>query len=249
MRHALAPLPYNYTALQPWIDEHTMHIHYDCHHQACVDALNRVEARLAAARPPAAPQTDFLLIRYLQELAAVYAAEHLLHCLYWENMGPGQGGQPRDELADQIAQDFGSFAAFKSQFYGAATSLDAGGWAALVWQADRRQLAIVATESPRPHAATAGGALLVLDMCEHAYYLRYQNRRGEYAYNWWNIVNWSCVARRFAAATSPRPRATASRAAQPFASGRRYRDVPTTTAGHEDSEPRVLEPAPAAGVR
>jgi Fe-Mn family superoxide dismutase len=245
MRHVLSPLPYDYAALQPWIDEQTMRIHHDCHHQASVDALNTVEARLAAARRAGAqPQLDFVLLRYLQQLTTLYAAEHLLHCLFWENMGPGQGGQPRDELADQVAQDFGSFAAFKSEFYAAATSLEAGGWALLVWQPGREQLAIVAAESQRLHTAWVGPALLALDMCEHAYYLKYQHRRSEYAYNWWNTVNWSCVARRFATATHTGPRTADSRASQSLNSKRRHRHAPPATIAHG-----VPHPGPAAGAR
>ncbi len=178
--------------------------------------MNAVAARIAAARTTAAQQGgDFILIRYLQQLTAVYAAEQALHSLFWENMGPNQGGQPTDELADQIAQDFGSFATFKLEVCAAATSLEAGGWVILAWQPKREQLAIRTAESHQLQTEWIGAALLVLDMYEHAYYLKYQNRRAEYAHNWWNTVNWSCVAGRFAALThagAPAHRARRSRA-------------------------------------
>lgn len=174
-----------------------MRIHYNCHHRAYVDALNAVEARLEVARESG----DFRLIRYLQQLIASYASDHFLHSIFWEVMGPNQGGQPRDDLADQIAEDFGSFAAFKSQFSLTATSLDGSGWVILAWQPGGQRLALLAAESHQLQPERAVAAVLVLDMCEHAYYLKYQHRRAEYAHNWWNTVNWARVAQRFAAAT------------------------------------------------
>ncbi len=194
--HALPPLPYDYSALQPWISEQTMRIHHDAHHRACVDALNATEARLGSERHT----LDFVLIRHLQRLVALHASEHFLHCLFWEVMGPNQGGQPRDELADQIGEDFGSFAAFKSQFCIAATSLDSGGWVVLAWQRGSEQLTLRTVERHQPQSECDIDTLLVLDVCEHAYYLQYQNRQVEYVHNWWNSVNWPQVARRFAVA-------------------------------------------------
>jgi Fe-Mn family superoxide dismutase len=237
--YALPQLPYDYGDLQPWIDERTMRVHHDCHHQASVDALNGVEIQLEAARV-AQRNPDVLLVRYLQQLVNMYAADHILHSLFFENMGPNQGGRPRDELADQIAQDFGSFATFKSEFCAAATSLDNGGWTILVWQPGRERLAIVAAEAQRLQAAWVGPALLVLDMCEHAYYLKYQNRRIEYAHNWWNTVHWSCVARRFGTATHPGVSSAESRAAQPKPKRRDRHALPTP---HD----RVAHARPFAG--
>jgi len=196
--HALPPLSYDYGALQPWIDEQTVRIHHGYHHLRCVEALNGAQERLTAAWQSG----DFHLIRYFQRLVALHGSEHSLHKLFWEIMGPNQGGQPRGELADQITEDFGLFATFKSQFSAAATSLEAGGWAVLTWQPWNQQLAIVDEESQRLHAERETGVLLALDVSEHAYYLRYQHRRAEYVHNWWNTVNWPRVAERFSLATS-----------------------------------------------
>jgi Fe-Mn family superoxide dismutase len=192
IRHAVPSLPYDYAALEPWVDELTMRIHHGGHHRTTVETLNAAEAQLALARRAG----DFVLARYLQQRFALSAAEHTLHCLFWQSMAPNEGGAPRDDLADQISEDFGSFVGFKSEFSAAANSLESTGWAILAWQNER--LGIVAAESHRLQTEWVNAAILVLDMSEHAYYLRYQNRRGEYAHNWWNTVNWPRAARRFA---------------------------------------------------
>ena len=194
--HALPPLSYDYAALQPWIDEQTVRIHHDYHHHRAVEALNSAQDHLNAAWQSG----DFQLIRYYQRQVALHGSEHFLHKLFWEIMGPNQGGQPRGELADQIAEDFGFFTTFKSQFSAAATSLEAGGWVVLIWQPWSQQLAIVDQDSRRLHAQWETPAVLALDVSEHAYYLRYQHRRAEYVHNWWNTVNWPRVAERFSRA-------------------------------------------------
>jgi Fe-Mn family superoxide dismutase len=208
MKYVLSPLPYEYSSLQPWIDAQTMRIHHDYHHMRCVDGLNATQARLAVAWQSG----DTSLMRYFQRVLALYESAHFLHELFWQIMGPNQGGQPAGELADQIEQDFGSFATFKAQFSAAASSLDGGGWVVLAWQGWSRQLVVRTAELDRLQPSWDSVALLVLDVSEHAYYLKYQNRRAEYVHNWWNIVNWPNVAQRFAASTTNKSFLTHNRA-------------------------------------
>jgi len=196
-RHELPALPYPYDALQPWIDEQTMRLHHDYHHRMWVDELNAAQDRLVATWHSG----DAALVRYFQRLVSIYQSEHALHGLFWEIMGPNQGGKPAGELAEQIAQDFGSFGALKARFSRVANSLRAAGWAVLVWQPWHWQLAIMSGDSYSLQTGAGGTALLALDVWEHAYYLRYQHRRAEYVHNWWNTVNWGRVAERFAAAS------------------------------------------------
>ena len=200
--HILPPLPYDYNALQPWIDEATLRLHYE-YHRARVDALNNTEARLAIERG----RTDFAWLAHLQQVVAARTSEHLMHCIFWEIMAPNQGGVPRDALADQIRDDFGSFASFKSLFCATAAATEIAEWIALVWQPTSDRLAIRTVDCQQLHGWWDVGIVLVLDVSEHAYYLQYHNRRAEYVHNWWNTVNWPRVAQRFTAASQPWPRA------------------------------------------
>jgi superoxide dismutase, Fe-Mn family len=196
MRHQLTPLPYEYNALQPWIDEQTMRVHHAKHHQKYVDNLNAAEEKLAVARA----NGDFGLIRYFERLVAFNGSGHFLHSIFWTIMGPDQGGEPHDELAEQIVRDFGSFANFKAQFSAAAVGVEASGWGILGWQPQGKQLVILAAEDHQNQTQWGVTPILVLDVWEHAYYLKYQNRRTEYVHNWWNVVNWRKVADFFIAA-------------------------------------------------
>ncbi len=207
IQHALPALPYDYTALKPWIDDLTMQIHHDYHHRQCVDALNAAQEQLVAAWQ----RGDFSLIRHFQRLVAWHETSHFLHSVFWETMGPNQGGHPEGELADQISQDFGSFPSFKSRFSAAASSIQDGGWVVLAWHPGTEQVVICAAERHCLPVECGSSVLLVLDVCEHAYYLKYQNRRGEYVHNWWNTVNWPRVAQRFAVAAQRRVEAVAVR--------------------------------------
>lgn len=192
--HLLPPLPYEYSALEPWVDAQTMRTHHDYHHQKWVDELNNVQAHIDELWKSG----DSVLIGHLQEQVALALSEHLLHRLFWEIMGPNQGGQPRGALSEQIVEDFGSFANFKSRFSAVANSSETGGWVILAWQPWNRQLGIVDARRQRLHAGSEDRAvLLVLDVWEHAYYLKYQHRRAEYVHNWWNVVNWPGVGERF----------------------------------------------------
>jgi len=200
-RHVLPPLPYDYSALRPWIDEPTLRLHYD-YHRTRVAALNAAEERLARERS----NPDFSWLGHLQQLVAMRTAEHMMHCLFWEIMGPNQGGAPHDALVEQIRDDFGSFAAFKSAFSATAAAVEPAEWVSLVWQPTNDRLAIRTVDYQQMHGWWAVGIVLVLDVSEHAYFLQYHTRRAEYVHNWWNTVNWPRVAQRFTAATQPWPR-------------------------------------------
>jgi len=192
-RHALPPLPYEYDALEPYIDERTMRLHHDVHHRAYVDALNRAEAALSRARR----HRDWTALNYWQRQLAFNGSAHFLHSIFWSNMHPNGGGRPTDEgLMKQIERDFGSFDAFRAHFTEAANALDGSGWVLLVWQPMAEKLEILQTEQHHCPAQWTAIPVLVLDLWEHAYYMQYRTRRPDYIESWWNVVNWPGVARR-----------------------------------------------------
>jgi Fe-Mn family superoxide dismutase len=199
MAFEVPPLPYAYDALEPHIDEQTMHLHHDKHHQAYVDKLNAaVDGTDWAAR------TIEDVVANLGDLPAEIQGPvrnngggHLNHTLFWEAMGPGKGGAPTGELAAAIDAAFGSFAAFQEQFEAAGVARFGSGWAWLV--KDGGELKVVSTANQDSPLTDGQTPLLGNDVWEHAYYLRYQNRRPEYLKAWWNVVDWDVVAARFAA--------------------------------------------------
>ncbi len=196
MRYELPPLPYPYDALEPHIDEQTMKLHHDLHHKSYVDGLNKALDQLQAAREGG----DFGLVKHWEREAAFHGSGHFLHSIFWQNMGPQKGGEPSGDLASQITKDFGSFEAFKKQFTAAAGAVEGSGWAMLVWEPTAGQLEVLTAEKHQNLTQWGVRPLLVLDVWEHAYYLKYQNKRAAYVEAWWNVVNWSDVAARFAKA-------------------------------------------------
>jgi len=191
--HKLPPLPYAYNALEPHIDEATMRIHHDKHHQTYVDDLNKAELKLAEARR----KNDFELVKHWERELAFNGAGHYLHTLFWDTMTPRGGGKPTGALADQIARDFGSFDAFKRQFSEAAGKVEGGGWAILVWSPRAHRLEILTAEKHQNLSQWDNVPILPLDVWEHAYYLKHQNKRPDYVKDWWNVVNWPYAAARF----------------------------------------------------
>lgn len=191
--HRLPPLPYPYDALEPYIDETTMRLHHDKHHQSYVDGLNRAEKKMLEARR----KQDFELIKHWEREAAFHGAGHYLHTIFWEAMSPEGGGSPGGALGAQIKRDFGSFEAFKKHFSHAAEQVEGGGWAILVWSPRSRRLEILQAEKHQNLSQWDVVPLLPLDVWEHAYYLKYNNRRADYIDAWWNVVNWPYVAERF----------------------------------------------------
>jgi Fe-Mn family superoxide dismutase len=196
MKYTLPELPYAYDALEPYYDEQTVRIHHDMHHKAYVDGLNNALAKLAEARD----KGDYALIKHWEKELAFQGSGHVLHTLFWENMTPKSSGTPSGALLQQIEKDFSSFDAFQKQFSAAAGAVEGSGWAVLGWQPQLGQLLITQVEKHQDLTVWGIVPLLILDVWEHAYYLKYQNRRAEWIKAWWNIVNWEIVEKRFESA-------------------------------------------------
>jgi len=201
MPHTLPALPYDFAALEPHIDAQTMQIHHGKHHQAYVNNLNA-----ALDKHPELHQKS--LDDLLKGIASVpedirtavrnNAGGHHNHSLFWTVMAPKAGGEPSGALADAIKKAFGDFAKFKESFAAAGTGRFGSGWAWLTAAGGKVEISNSANQdSPLMDGKTP---ILGLDVWEHAYYLKYQNRRPDYIAAWWNVVNWAEVARRFAAA-------------------------------------------------
>lgn len=191
--HKLPPLPYPYNALEPFIDEKTMRIHHDKHHQTYVDDLNKAEKKLKDARSSG----NFDLVKHWERELAFNGAGHYLHTIFWDIMTPEGGGEPSGALAAQIKQDFGSFDAFKKHFSAAAEKVEGGGWAILVWSPRARRLEILQAEKHQNLSQWDVVPLLPLDVWEHAYYLKHQNNRKAYIEDWWHVVNWPAAQQRY----------------------------------------------------
>jgi superoxide dismutase, Fe-Mn family len=200
MAYEVPPLPYDYAALEPTIDEQTMRLHHDKHHQAYVDKANGALEGTEWADKPIEEVIANLdsLPDDIRGPVRNNGGGHLNHSNFWENMSPDGGGEPSGELGDAISAAFGSFDAFKEQFEAAGANQFGSGWAWLVL--DGGELKV--TSSANQDNPITGGAtpLVGNDVWEHAYYLKYNNRRPEYLKAWWNVVNWEKVAERYAAA-------------------------------------------------
>lgn len=195
MAHELPALPYPYNALEPHIDEATMKLHHDKHHLAYVNGLNKAEQMLQEARE----KGDFALVKHWEREAAFHGAGHFLHVIFWENMSPKGGGAPTGELADAIASKFGSFEKFVAHFKAAGAAVEGSGWVLLVKNTMTKQLDILTAEKHQDLSQWVVTPLLVCDVWEHAYYLKYQNNRGAYLDGFMNVINWEDVAKRFKA--------------------------------------------------
>lgn len=202
MAFTLPDLPYAHSALEPFIDEMTMQIHHGKHHAAYVTNVNKA---LESAPELASLSVEELLRNINRVPDAIRTAVrnngggHANHMLFWEIMGPNKGGTPSGTLADAISSTFGSFDDFKAKFGNAGITRFGSGWAWLVVKDGKLDLYSSANQdSPYMDGHTP---ILGLDVWEHAYYLKYQNRRPDYIANWWNVVNWDEVAKRFAVAT------------------------------------------------
>ena len=198
--YILPPLPYAYDALEPSIDAQTMQLHHDIHHAGYVRGLNAALARLAEMRASG----DFGLVKHWSRQAAFAGSGHFLHTVFWTNMAPagdGGGGEPSSELADALAESFGAVDAFRSQFSAAARSVEGSGWGILAYEPVSARMQVLQAEKHQNLGQWGVVPLLVLDVWEHAYYLNYQNRRGDYVNAFWNIVNWQNVAERLSEAS------------------------------------------------
>ena len=200
--YSVPPLPYPYDALEPHIDAQTMQIHHDKHHAAYVTNLNKA----VAEAPELGKKTVEELLRDLNAVpekirTAVrnQGGGHYNHSLFWQMMAKG-GGQPKGELSSAIDKSFGSFSGFKDKFTEAATKVFGSGWAWLVL--DNGRLKIEPTPNQDSPISRGMQPILGIDVWEHAYYLKYQNRRPEYIAAWFNVINWEFVSDRYAKARS-----------------------------------------------
>jgi Fe-Mn family superoxide dismutase len=194
----LPPLPYAYDALEPYIDARTMEIHHDKHHQAYVTALNKA----LDSHPDQAGKSIESLLTNIDALPADIRTAvrnngggHHNHSLFWGWMKPRGGGEPTGALAEALKKTFGDFASFKQQFSDAGLKRFGSGWSWLV-RTGNGDLKIYSTPNQDSPVMEGHTPLLGLDVWEHAYYLRYQNRRADYISAWWNVVNWEAVAER-----------------------------------------------------
>ena len=200
MPYEVPPLPYDYTALEPHIDEQTMRLHHDKHHQAYVDNANKalagtewedrsVEGVLAELE---------ILPEGIQAAVRNNVGGHANHSLFWEIMSPDGGGEPSGSLADAINDAFDSVDELKKLLNDTGVKRFGSGWSWLVY--DGTGLAVYSTANQDSPISNSDVPLLGIDVWEHAYYLKYQNRRPEYLETWWNVVNWDAVQKKFESA-------------------------------------------------
>jgi Fe-Mn family superoxide dismutase len=200
MAYSVPDLAYPFDALEPHIDARTMEIHHDKHHGAYVTNLNAaLEGTEWMDRPIDSVLANLEIIPEDKRTAVRNnGGGHANHTLFWEIMGPDGGGEPSGELAAALADTFGSFADLQSQVNDAGVKRFGSGWSWLVW--DGTGLAVLSTPNQDSPVMEGKTPLLGVDVWEHAYYLKYQNRRPDYLAAWWNVVNWEAVAARFASA-------------------------------------------------
>jgi superoxide dismutase, Fe-Mn family len=203
MPHELAPLPYPKDALEPHIDATTMEIHHGKHHAAYVANLNKAIAGNASLE---SKSLDALIADLnsipdnIRNAVRNNGGGHWNHNLFWSIMAPKAGGQPSGQLAEAIQSAFGSFQAFQEKLESAAMTRFGSGWAWLVVNPSGKLEVLSTPNQDNPLMDQSGQPLLGVDVWEHAYYLKYQNRRADYLKAWWNTIDWSAVAKRFQAA-------------------------------------------------
>lgn len=202
MAYELPALPYDFAALEPYIDAQTMQLHHDKHHAAYVNNLNA-----ALEKHPELPHRSVEeLVRDLnavpediRQVVRNNAGGHVNHTMFWQIMGPNAGGEPTGEIGTAIVDTFGDFDSFKQRFNDAGTKQFGSGWVWLVLDPDGK-LQITSTPNQDSPITTGHKPIFGNDVWEHAYYLKYQNRRPEYLAAWWNVVNWDEINRRLTAA-------------------------------------------------
>lgn len=202
MAFELPPLPYDYTALEPYIDEATMHFHHDNHHNTYVTNLNNALAKYPDLAGKSLPELLGDLDAVPEDIRAAVrnnGGGHWNHSLFWEIMGPNAGGEPSGDLAAAVEAAFDSFADFKDKFKAAGIGRFGSGWAWLVAAKDGT-LSITSTPNQDTPIMEGKTPILGLDVWEHAYYLKYQFKRPGYIDAWWNVVSWAKVAELYAAA-------------------------------------------------
>ena len=197
MPFTLAPLPYAHEALEPHIDTLTMQIHHGKHHQAYVDNLNKAIA--------GTPHENKSIEQLVKEAGSISPAVrnngggHWNHTFFWESLAPQAGGEPSGKLGDVIQATFGSYTSFQEKFAAAGMTRFGSGWAWLIVKEGKLEICSTPNQDNplMDIAETKGTPLLGVDVWEHAYYLKYQNRRADYLTAFWNVINWSAIAARF----------------------------------------------------
>jgi Fe-Mn family superoxide dismutase len=193
--YSLPSLPFAHNALEPVYDEATVILHHTKHHQGYVDGANAAQKKLQEMRDSG----DFSNFKAVAKALAFNVAGHQLHCLFWENLAPAtETGSMSTALEAKIITDFGSVETFKKEFSAAAVQTEASGWAMLSLRESDNTLVVTQIEKHQDLNQAQLKPLLVCDVWEHAYYLKYQNRRAEWVENFWKIVNWNTVSSRFA---------------------------------------------------
>ncbi len=195
-KYVLPDLSYDYGALEPNISGKIMELHHDKHHLAYVNGANLALEALEEARE----KNDLTWVNKLQKDLAFNLAGHVNHTVFWRNMSPEGGDKPVGELAAAIDEFFGSFDAFRAHFTAASLGIQGSGWAILAWDILGEKLIIEQLYDHQGNLAAGSVPLLMLDMWEHAFYLDYQNVKGEYVKAFWNIISWPDITARFEAA-------------------------------------------------
>jgi Fe-Mn family superoxide dismutase len=199
MAHELPPLPYDYSALEPYIDSQTMHLHHDAHHATYVKNLNAALEKYPQLQNK--PADDLLrtinsVPEDIRTAVRNNGGGHVNHSMFWRIMKGKGGGEPKGKIADALKKTFGSFDTFKQQFNDAGTKVFGSGW---VWLARSESGKIQIVTTPNQNNPLSDGLFPIMgnDVWEHAYYLKYNNRRPEYLQAWWNVVNWEEIDQRF----------------------------------------------------
>ena len=199
MAHELPPLPYDYTALEPFIDEKTMHLHHDMHHAAYVKNLNAALEKHPELASKSAEELITNLNAVPEDIRGAVrnnAGGHVNHTMFWQIMKPKGGGDPSGKIAEAIKKSFGDFKAFQEKFNDAGVKQFGSGW---VWLAGKPTGEVQILSTPNQDSPISQGLYPIFgnDVWEHAYYLKYNNRRPEYLQAWWNVVNWDEINKRY----------------------------------------------------
>lgn len=189
--YTLPALPYAYDALEPYIDEQTMKLHHDIHHNGYVKGLNNATKMVKEATD----DDDFSMIKHWERELAFHGSGHFLHTIFWNNMGPKQGKRS-STLEKQMKKDFGSYENFENLYKAASKSVEGSGWGILGYQPHADKLVVLQAEKHQNQSQWITYPILVVDVWEHAYYLKYQNKRGDYIGAFMNVVNWDDVSKR-----------------------------------------------------
>lgn len=196
--YTLPDLPYDYAALEPHISGRIIELHHDKHHAAYVKGANTALAKVEELRA----KGDFTMLSMLQKNLAFNVSGHVLHSVFWTNLSPDGGGEPSGTLASVIDDTFGGVALFRQHMNEAAMTIQGSGWALASWEPVAGRIQIQQVHDHQGNHGQGTVPLLAMDAWEHAYYLQYENNKAKFFDAFWNIVNWTDVARRFASATA-----------------------------------------------